>query len=90
MLIKNIVELCIHGENIERFLNMCSHHNIPIYNIRKTEEECYLIISAANFFLIKNIVRKSNIKIKIVKKQGIFFRIKKHTKRKPFFMGNPY
>lgn len=88
MLIKNIVELCVHGENIERFLNMCSHHNIPIYNIRKTEEECYLIISAANFFLIKNIVRKSNIKIKIVKKQGIFFRIKKHTKRKLFFIAS--
>ena len=83
-----MLELCVHGENIERFLNMCSHHNIKIYNIRKTEDKCYLNIYAIDFFLIKSIVRKSNVKIKITKKCGIFFVFKKNCKRKFFFISS--
>ena len=85
---KNIVELSIQGDNIERFLNMCSFHNIKLFNIQIETDSCHVDIYAKDFFLLKNIVKKSNVKIKIVKKQGPFFRIRKQTKKKIFFLAS--
>ena len=76
----------VQGENIERFLNMCSHHNINIFNITKIEEKCYLKIYAADFFLLKSIIKKSNVKIKIIRKKGFLFWLKKQAKRKTFLI----
>ena len=84
MVFKNIVELCVRGENTERFLNMCSYHKIKIFDIRKTNIECYLKICATDFFAIKDIVRKSGVNVKILQKKGIYFYIKKQAKRTVF------
>ena len=83
-----MVELSVRGENIERFLNMCSFHDIKLFNIRIIEDKCYATIHAKDFFLLKEIVKKSNVKIKINKKEGLFFRIKKQAKRKMFFIAS--
>ena len=88
MIFKNIVELCVRGENVERFLNMCSYHKVKVFNIRKTDSECYMKIYAADFFAIKNIVRKSQVTIKIIKKEGIYFHLKKQAKRKVFIIAS--
>ncbi len=88
MYFENIIVLCVRGENIERFLNMCSYHNIKIFDIQKQEEECYVKVYAADFFLLKNIVKKSNVKVKITQKNGIYFCFKKQVKRKIFFIAS--
>lgn len=85
---KNMIELCIQGDNIERFLNMCSYHNIKVYDVTKAEDKCYLKIYAEDFFSLKDIVKKSKVKVKIVKKEGLFFHIKKQAKRKIFFIAS--
>ena len=43
-------------------------------------------LSPLDFFQLKKIVRKSNVKVKIIRKKGILFRIKKQAKRKLFFI----
>ena len=88
MTFENIVELCVRGENIERFLNMCSYHKIKIFNIRKTDSECYVKIYAKDFFLIKDIVKKSGVNIRIKQKEGIYFRFRKQAKRKVFIIAS--
>ena len=88
MLLKNIVELSVQGENIERFLNMCSHHNIKLYHITQIEDKCYFKIHATDFFLIKDIVKKSQVSIKISQKKGLYFRLQKKVKRKIFFLAS--
>jgi len=88
LLFKSIVELCVYGENIERFLNICAHHNINIYDVTKTEDKCYLKILASDFFHLKGIVKKSNIKLKIHQKQGLFFHLKRQSKRKTFVISS--
>ena len=88
MLFKTIVELCIQGENIERFLNMCSHHNIKLYQITKVEDRCYLKMHATDFFLIKDMVKKSEVNVKISQKRGLYFRLGKHLKRKMFILAS--
>ena len=88
MFFKNVIEICVCGDNTERFLNMCSFHDIRLFNVRITEEGCYMNIPADDFFSIKNIVKKSGVKVKIVRKEGILFRIKKQAKRKIFFIAS--
>ena len=43
-------------------------------------------LSSIDFFKLKNIVKKSKVKIKITRKKGVLFQLKKHTKRKLFFL----
>lgn len=85
---KNIVEISIQGNNIERFLNMCSFHDIKLFHIQMEEDKCYVSIYAKDFFFLKNIVKKSNVKIRIIKKQGLFFHLKKQTKKKTFVIAS--
>ena len=84
MFLENIIEICVYGESVERFINMCSYHKIQFFNIRKTKDACYMKMYASDFFSIKEIVKKSGVKIKIIKKEGISFQIKKQVKRKTF------
>lgn len=82
----NILEICVSGENVERFLNLCSFHNIKLSNITNTDNKYYMNLSPEDFFRLKAIVKKSNVNIKITKKKGIMFQIKKQAKRKLFFI----
>ena len=86
MLLNNIVKLSVTGEYIERFLNMCSYHNIKIFDINRKENCCQIKIYADDFFRLKNICKKTEVKIKIIHKEGFYFLILKHAKRKLFFL----
>lgn len=83
MNLNNLLEICIYGDNIERFLNLCIFHNIKLYNIRIAEEcKCFVDIDVKDFFSLKKIKKKSKVKIKINHKKGLIFGLKKHTNRK--------
>ena len=43
-------------------------------------------LSSEDFFKLKSIINKSNVKVKITKKKGFLFQIKKQAKRKLFFI----
>ena len=90
MYLKNLIKICIKGEHIERFLNMCSFHNIQLFDIQMTENNtCYANIYALDFFQLKSIIKKSNVKVKINQKKGISFWFQKQTKRK-LFLATPF
>lgn len=74
MRLKTSVKISVVGENIERFLNICSHHDIKLYDIYKDENVYYASIDPACFFSLKTIAKKADVKIKIISKNGIFFR----------------
>ena len=86
MLLNNIVELEISGEQIERFLNMCSYHKIKLFDIHGKEQSCFVKIYADDFFCLKDICRKTHVKIKIIHKKGLYFSILKYTKKQVFFI----
>ena len=86
MLFNNIIVLKISGEQIERFLNMCSFHKIKLYDVQRKEQNCFLKIHADDFFHLKDICRKTHVKTKIIYKKGIYFFILKYTKKHIFFI----
>lgn len=86
MLFNSIVQLKISGEQIERFLNMCSHHKIKLFDIQRKEQNCFIKIYADDFFRLKDICKKTHVKIKIIHKSGLYFLILKYTKKQIFFI----
>ena len=86
MLLNSIVELKISGDQTERFLNMCSYHKIRLFDIQRKEQNCFIKIYADDFFNLKDICRKTHVKIKITHKKGLYFLILKYTKKQIFFI----
>ncbi len=77
----------VSGKNPERFLNLCTQKEILIKNARK-EDDC-LILSVSRKAFSKMLIPKqrSGCKVKIIKKAGLPFLIKRWNKRKIFLTG---
>lgn len=78
----------LQGYAPERFLNLCSNHNILIWNLTKCGD-CYRFdLSVKAFRQIKPFLIKTGTKIRILKKEGFPFRLHRYRKRKFFFAGS--
>ncbi len=82
------VSVSLTGNFTERFINICIARGLVIWNIRKTDEHTTTInIAVRDFLKVRPIARKSKTKVKITEKHGLFTYLKKHRKRKFFFIG---
>ncbi len=81
------LRIIIKGYSPERFINLCSNHNILLWNIRKTEKGYEFNVSIKGFYKLRPIVRKTKTKLVIVEKIGLPFFLHKYRKRKIFFGG---
>ena len=84
-LILGYVRVEIEGYYIERFINICQNKKILIWNLkRENGVKLFCNIGIKDFKKLKIISRKTNCKIKIVKKKGIPFLLHRYKKRKIF------
>ena len=84
-LFKGYVNVSIEGFYVEKIINICKKNNIELINLdRKSNTMIYACISVRRFKEFSNIVRKHKCRIKIIKKRGIPFVVKKYRKRKVF------
>ena len=77
----------LSGYAPERFLNLCSNHNILIWNLEKCEDDYLFYISVKAFRQIKPFLRKTKTKVFILSKTGLPFYLHRYRKRKLFFAG---
>ena len=84
---KAYVKILFFGSSPERFLNMCKHKKISIWNLQYKEKlfECCML--AKDFKKIKSIAKKSKIKIQIIEKHGTNFILFQYRKRPIFYIG---
>ena len=79
------VRIEVEGYYIERFINICTNNKILIWNLkRKKGVKLYLSIGVNDFKKLSAIARKTNCKIKILRKKGIPFLLNRYKKRKIF------
>lgn len=79
------VQIEIEGFFIERFINTCAKEQIRLWGSKKiNQSKIYTHISIEDFKKIKKIVRKTKCRIKVRKKRGLPFFIKKYKNRKVF------
>lgn len=77
----------ISGENCEQILNYAAANNINFWNLKYKKGTIYGNISPRNFLKLFTIRHGVKCKIKIIKKSGLCFQIKKYKKRFGFLIG---
>ncbi len=77
----------LHGYSPERFLNLCSNHNILIWNLSNQRDFYEFYISIAGYRKLKPLLKKTKTKIIILKRIGFPFFLYRYRKRKLFFAG---
>lgn len=85
--LKGYLLILLKGYSPERFLNICSVHQIELWNVNHTKEGYECNISVADFKRLKPIVQKTRTKLIIRKRYGFPFFLYKYRKRKAFFLG---
>ena len=84
-LLLGYVRIEVEGYYIERFINICTNNKILIWNLKREKGvKLYLNIGINDFKKLSNIARKTNCKIKILRKKGIPFLLHRYKKRKIF------
>lgn len=85
--IKGYVIIHTKGRFLERFLNLCLSREILLYDLKRSENEMTAKMLASDFCLIKDIAKKTKTSVRIVKKSGLRFSLKRRKKRKGVVFG---
>ena len=85
--LKGYVKIRIQGFSPERFLNMCSYHDIYIWGLVPVGNGYEMYISITDFRRLKPLARKTHSKVTLIKRCGFPFFLFHYRKRKLFFFG---
>ena len=81
------VRITVEGYYIERFINICTNNKILIWNLKREKGvKLYLNIGINDFKKISQVARKTNCKVRILRKRGIPFLLNRYKKRKIFVL----
>lgn len=79
------VKVVVEGYYIERFINICRNHKIAIWNLKRDQNiKLSLNVGKSDFKEIAQIAKKTQCRIKIVRKKGAPFVAHRYKKRKIF------
>ena len=86
-LFKGYVYVSVEGFYIEKVINICRKNNIELINLdRKSNTIIYVGIRVKDFRDLSKIAKENKCRMKIVKKSGMPFVVKRYKKRKYFFI----
>lgn len=77
----------VTGYAPERFLNLCSNHNILMWQMKRIEDGYEFFISLKGFRQLKPFLKKTKTKVRICERHGLPFKMHRYRKRKIFFAG---
>ena len=77
----------VTGYAPERFLNLCSNHNILMWQMRRIEDGYEFYISLKGFRQLKPFLKKTKTRVRICERHGMPFKMHHYRKRKIFFAG---
>lgn len=82
------VIIIVEGFFVEKFINICMHRQIKLWDIRAQRKGLMTMRMNVNSFkLIRPIARKARCKVRLLKKNGLPFVVNKYRRRKAFFVG---
>ncbi len=87
--IKGYVIIIVEGYFLEKFINICTHRNIRLWNVKwQKNSRVSMKLSIDDFRELKPVVRKTRCKVHIVKRKGIPFILNRYKSRKAFVIGS--
>lgn len=85
--LKGYVCIRVWGYSPERFMNLCSNHDIFLWDIKNRGDYYSMCITVKGFKRLKSIVKKTGTKVAIQKRCGLPFFVPKIKRRKIFLIG---
>lgn len=86
--IRGYVIILVEGYFLEKFINICIHRQIFLWDIKKLKNSSMrLKVSIPGFKMIKPVARKTRCRVRIIKKRGIPFTLNRYKRRKAFLIG---
>ena len=85
--IKGYLLIKVSGFSPERFMNLCSHHNIFLWDVENHGDYYLMKISLKGFYRLKGITRKTGTRVVITKRYGLPFLSVRIWKRRIFLFG---
>lgn len=85
--LKGYVKIRLESPMPERFLSLCVHNGIPVWNLRNHQLYYEMELSVPDFFRLNAFRRKTASKIVVLEKHGLPFFLQRSRKRKAFFLG---
>ncbi len=87
-ILRGYVIVSVKGVFLERFLNICTHRSIALWNIKRSgKNQMLACISISDFKRIRGVAQKSFCRVHIVKRVGVPFFLNRHKKRKALLIG---
>ena len=77
----------VEGKYLEKFINICVKRNLMLFDILKKDNRIKLKLSIKSFKKLRPIAKKSKCRVKILKKSGLPFLLRRYRKRKVFALG---
>ncbi len=84
---RGYVEVTLWGYAPERFFNLCSNHDILVWDLRRQGDAYDFKISLQGFRCLKPLLKKSGTRVRIRKKSGLPFFFFRYRRRKILFAG---
>lgn len=84
---KGYLSIKVWGFSPERFMNLCSHHNILLWNIKNHGNYYTMCISLKGFYQLKDITRKTKTRVVVTNRYGLPFFSVRMRRRKIFIAG---
>lgn len=86
--IKGFHFVTVQGNSIERFLNLCANHNIPLWNLKPREDGMYSFSLESRYYIqLDPLLEKTHTQIVHLEVNGLRHFFKKYKKRKMFVIG---
>lgn len=85
--LKGYVRIRVSGLAVERFMNLCGHKNILLWDVVRAEKYWEMCVSISAFRQLRPIVRKTGTRVVITQRCGLPFFMKSLNKKKVFLAG---
>ena len=69
--IKGYLAIRVFGFSPERFMNLCSHHNIFLWDVENHGDYYAMKISLKGFYRLRGITRKTGTRVVITRRYGL-------------------
>ncbi|MBR6531585.1 MAG: sporulation protein YqfD [Clostridia bacterium] len=81
------VEFSAENGFAERFINICTAENIPLWDMHRLGEKMTAKTTIGGYKMIRSPAKRSSMRVRLLKKIGLPFYINRHIKRKSLLAG---
>lgn len=86
--IRGYVIILVEGYFLEKFVNICVHRQIFLWDIKRSKNSTLTLkVSVKGFKALRPVARKTNCRVRIIKKKGVPFFLNRYKRRKAFIFG---